>query len=109
MQKRSYVIRELQPSADRINLAALGGKPAALNDVVQTMAETAAWAHLRGCGRRGAGSVEALSDFALRAGWRSQMKRCADAAKAMVLLQWRNYSEDYDADPDRLMSAVLPY
>lgn len=101
--RRSYVIRELEPTADRINLAALAGKSGALTDVIRTMAEVTAWAHLRSCDRFGAGSVEALAEFAVRADWRSQILLAADAAKAMVLLQWQNYSADYDADPDHLM------
>ena len=105
--KRSYSIRELQPTADRINLAALGGKPGALNEVVRTMAEITAWSHLRGCGRFGASSVEALADFADRTEWRAQITRCADAAKALVILQWQNYSADYDADPERLLPPLV--
>jgi uncharacterized protein (DUF2252 family) len=102
MGKRSYVIKELQPTADRVNLAALGGKSGPLNDVIRTMAGTTAWAHLRTCGRHEAGAVEALADFAARAEWRKQIAHCAVAAKAMALQQWRNYSADYDADPDKL-------
>ena len=104
--KRSYLIKELQPSADRVNLAALGGKSGAFNEVVRAMAETTAWAHLRGCGRYGAGSVDALAGFAKSAQWRSQIIACAQAAKALVLQQWQDYSADYDADPNLLRSAA---
>lgn len=104
--KRSYLIRELEPAIDRINLSALNGKSGALIEVVRTMAEVTAWAHLRSCGRFGASSVEVLVDFTQRATWRNQISRCADAAKAMVMVQWQGYSADYDADPDRLASAV---
>ncbi len=108
MGKRSYVIKELEPNADRVNLAALGGQSAALKDVVQTMAKVTAWAHLRGCGRFGADSVEALADYVGRAEWRSQIKAQADLAKATALLQWQSYSADYDSDPDRLIHVAAP-
>ena len=101
---RSYLVRELQTLEDRVNLSALGGKSGVLNEVVRTMAETAAWAHLRSCGRYGAGSVETLARYAMRAGWRNQMTDCAHVAQALVLKQWQDYSADYDADRDRLMS-----
>lgn len=101
VHKQSYVIKELEPSADRVNLTALGGKFAALNAVIKTMAETTAWAHLRGCGRFGSASVEALAAFAVSAEWRRQVTICADAARALVLVQWQNFSEDYDANPGR--------
>ena len=98
-----YVIKELEPTADRVNLTALGGKPAALLDVVQTMAETVAWAHLRSCDRLGADSVEVLADFAGRAQWRDTIVRSASAAHSMITRQWRNYSVDYDANPEGLI------
>ncbi len=106
MGTRSYLVREVQPSADRVNLAALGGKAGALNDVVRTMAETAAWAHLRGCGRLGARPVEVLCRFAAQSSWRQRITRRAHDAQALALQQWQAYSADYDADPDRLMTAV---
>ena len=106
MGKRSYLIKELQPSADRVNLAALGGKSGALNEVVRTMAEIVAWGHLRSCGRFEASSVEALSRFAMRVAWRRQITRRAHAAKALVLQQWQEYSSDYNADPDGLIPAA---
>lgn len=103
MGKRSYLIKELQPSADRVNLSALSGRSSALNDVIRTMAQVTAWGHLRTCGRFEAGSVDALSAFAASAQWRSQITKCAHNAKQLVLQQWRSYATDYDADPERLM------
>ena len=102
--KRSYLLKELQPSADRVNLSSLGGKSAALKDVIRTMAAITAWGHLRSCGRFEAGSVDALSIFATRAEWRRQIAACAHSAKLLGLQQWQSYAADYDADPDRLMS-----
>ena len=103
IRNRSYVIKELEPAADRVNLAALGGKTAALLEVVQTMAETVAWAHLRSCNRFGADSVDVLADFVGRVPWRDNIVRSATAAHSMVTRQWRNYSVDYDANPEGLM------
>jgi len=106
MGKRSYLIKELQPTADRIDLSALHGKRGALNDVMLTMAEVTAWGHLRGCGRFGADSVDTLSSFAARAQWRSGITNCAHSATLLVMQQWQSYARDYDAGADRLMSAA---
>lgn len=103
---RSYLIKELQPTADRINLAALNGKSGHLVDVVRTMAEITAWGHLRACGRFGASSVVELADFAGRVAWRKPLIKCAHAAAALTLQQWQHYSADYDADPDRMLRAT---
>ena len=95
--KRAYVIKELQPMADCVNLAALKGKSGTLKAAVRTMAEVTAWGHLRGCGRYGAAPVEALAEFAARAAWRRQISDGAQRAKHLVLQQWQAYAKDYDA------------
>ena len=95
--KRAYVIKELQPMADCVNLAALKGKSGTLKAAVRTMAEVTAWGHLRGCGRYGAAPVEALAEFAARAAWRRQITEGAQRAKHLVLQQWQAYAKDYDA------------
>ena len=96
--KRSYLIKELQPSADRINLAPLcGGKRGALADLIRTMAEVTAWGHLRTCGRLEAASVETLAAFAANTGWRSLLMENAQDAKAQVLQQWQSFAAEYDA------------
>lgn len=106
MGRRSYVIKELAPTADRVNLASLRGKSAALNDVVQTMAETTAWGHLRSCSRFGAAPVEKLADFVRRNDWHHQLTRCAHAAHELASGQWENFSMDYDADPQELVASA---
>ena len=105
---QSYVIKELAPTTDRVNLVSLAGKSAALIDVVQTMAETTAWGHLRGCSRFGAAPVETLADFVRRDDWHRQLICCADAAHELVSGQWEKFSMDYDTDPEGLVSALFP-
>lgn len=104
--ERSYLIKEMQPATDRVNLAALKGKSADLGSVMQTMAEVSAWGHLRGCSRYGAASIDTLASYAAHAQWRHQLMACAHRAKALVLRQWQCYAKDYDADPGKLLAAV---
>lgn len=105
---RSYVIKELAPTTDRVNLASLAGKSAALIDVVQTMAETTAWGHLRSCSRFGAAPVETLADFVRRDDWHRLVICCAHSAHELASGQWEKFSMDYDADPEGLVSTVFP-
>ena len=105
---RAYLIKELEPTADRLDLAKLRGKSGMLVDVVRTMAQVAAWAHLRSCGRLGSASVEDIATFAARDGWRKQITKRASVSAALALQQWQNYSADYDADPDHLLPAARP-
>ena len=95
--KRSYLIKEMQPTADRVNLSALRGKADGLSDVIRTMAEVTAWGHLRTCGRLEAASVETLAAFAAGADWRKRLLANAQDAKDLVLQQWQSFAADYDA------------
>jgi len=106
MGGRSYLIKELEPSADRLDLAKLREKSGALVDVVRRMAELTAWAHLRSCGRLGAGTVEELAAFVARDKWRQLVTDCARASAALSIEQWQHYAADYDADPHHLLAAV---
>ncbi len=96
---RSYVIKELQPTADRVNLEALCDRRHALQDVIRTMAEVSAWAQLRGTARFGSDSADALAQFALKTAWRKDALQVAHDAAASVLQQWQEYSADYDKNP----------
>lgn len=100
--KRSYLIKEMQPTADRVNLLALKGKLATLSDVVHTMAEVTAWGQLRGCSRYGAASVDTLAEFAAGAKWRRRILDAAHASCKQVLRRWEAYSRDCDAGHERL-------
>ena len=106
--KRSYLIKEMQPSADRVNLSALQGKSATLNlgAVIRTMAEVTAWGHLRGCGRCGTAAADTLASFAVQKAWRKPLLAQAEVAHQRVLQQWQAYADDYNADPERLLAAI---
>ncbi len=93
----AYLIKEMQPTADRVNLPALKGNASMLNALIRTMAEVTAWGQLRGCSRYGAAPVDALADFAASKAWRRQITDVAHCAHQQVLQQWQRYAQDYDA------------
>ena len=92
--KRAYVVKELQPTADRINLQALGGKRRSLSEVIQTMAQATAWAHLRGASRFGSDSIDTLSAFATKTDWPEATKKTAELAATQALQHWQAYVDD---------------
>jgi uncharacterized protein (DUF2252 family) len=49
----SYVLKQLQPIDDRLDLGSLTKTKAAFDGVIEQMAKLAAWGHLRGAGRYG--------------------------------------------------------
>jgi len=61
---RPFIVRELQPVADRLDLAAWDRRVGRLRRAVATMGELTAWAQLRGASQGGADGVDALISFA---------------------------------------------
>jgi uncharacterized protein (DUF2252 family) len=64
-----YVLRELQPSKDRLTLKDARGRPGRFRSVISTMAHVTAWAQLRSSGRQGSAVADALIAFAEASGW----------------------------------------
>jgi uncharacterized protein (DUF2252 family) len=64
-----YVLRELQPSKDRLTLKDARGRPGRLRSVISTMAHVTAWAQLRSSGRQGSAVADDLIAFAVDAKW----------------------------------------
>ncbi|MBB6591321.1 DUF2252 domain-containing protein [Ralstonia solanacearum] len=93
----SYVVKSLQPTADRVALGTGKHVVANLDDALQTMAHVAAWCHLRGCGRLGTDLVERLQDFAAGTAWRKSVLKLASHGRQVSLRQWREFAEDYRA------------
>jgi uncharacterized protein (DUF2252 family) len=94
---RSYVLRELQPMTDRLDLTSWDGRLQRLESAVASMAAATAWAHLRGCSRHGACAIEDLQRHVERARWRSALRRLAGESATLVLRQWSEYCESFDA------------
>lgn len=67
--RAGYVLRELQPSKDRLTLKDARGRPGRLRSVVSTMARVTAWAQLRSSGRQGSAVADDLVAFAEDSRW----------------------------------------
>nr|WP_315594600.1 DUF2252 family protein [uncultured Cupriavidus sp.] len=93
-RQTSYLVKSLQPTTDRVDLAHCRNRPA-LIEVLTTMARAAAWAHLRGCGHQAADRIEKLQDYASGGRWQSKVLRLARHGRDVSLAQWREYVEDY--------------
>ena len=95
--KKSFLLKELQPIADRLNLHGWNGHIGRLKQVIHDMAEATAWGHLRGCGRFGAALVDELADFAENQKWRKPLLEIADDSRSRVLAQWAAYCKAFDS------------
>lgn len=96
-EDRGFILRELQPMEDRVDLAAAGGRLKSLQREMVSFARLTAWAHLRGAGRMGADPVERLLGFGADPSWREPLLDLAHERCQRTLDQWRAFSRAYDA------------
>lgn len=93
----SYVLKELQPMTDRLDLALWNGRIGRLELAVAAMAAVTAWAQLRVCGRHGACSVEELQRYVAGSKWQKPFPALAAQCSERALEQWTAYSKAYDS------------
>jgi uncharacterized protein (DUF2252 family) len=73
MDGKNFVLKELQPSQDKLDLTLIDGKMKKLTDSLNTFAEILAWDQLRSSGRQGSAIVDELIDFANRSDWQQPL------------------------------------
>ena len=95
--KPGLVLRELQPRKDRLKLAHLDADPEAVAAVLEAMGQLAAWALIRGAGRRGSATLDEWSEWSGRAGWRPQLLGNASELARLVQDDWGDFCAGYDA------------
>lgn len=97
---RPHVLRGLQPSEDRLDLAALSAHGHALADSLITMGRLMAWAQLRSSGRQGSAAADELIDFGRRGSgagkWRDRLVALSQATAAQVDKDWAVYCQAFD-------------
>lgn len=90
MGKRPYVLKELQPIEDRLDLAGLD-KPEAFKQALTGMAQTAAWAQLRSSGRQGSAIADELIHFGASKGWTKPLLEYAEHYSRNVKADWEAF------------------
>ena len=96
-ENQYYVLKELQPSIDRLDLSQWRSKPRRILQAVEGMGHVAAWAHLRGCGHYGAASSETLQAYAATKRWPRSVDRLASVAARRIHRAWEIYCRDFDS------------
>jgi uncharacterized protein (DUF2252 family) len=90
---RSFTLRELQPSADKLDLSTTRPARAAFEGVIASMGELTAWAQLRCAGRNGAAPIEGLMAFAGDADWSRPLVALARDWAAAIQADWRAFRD----------------
>jgi uncharacterized protein (DUF2252 family) len=94
--EKSYVLKELQPTTDRLDLAQWNGRIERLEVAVASMAAATAWAHLRTCCRHGACPLEDLQRYVAGSKWQQALPTLAVRCAERALRQWSAYCKAYD-------------
>ncbi|MDD5541539.1 MAG: DUF2252 domain-containing protein [Acidobacteriia bacterium] len=92
MHGRSYILHELQPLQDKVNLRNWNGKLKRLEKLVATMGELAAWGQLRSSGRQGSSTADELMAFANQSEWQGKL---LDYSSAYAHHVFSDYKEFY--------------
>ncbi len=95
----SYLLRELQPTADKLSLKANARKLASLGKSIQIMAQVTAVAHLHSTSKLGASSAEDLIAFGRNLDWQQQILIYAENYAERVRLDYHTFNsnlEKYD-------------
>jgi uncharacterized protein (DUF2252 family) len=87
----SYVLRELQPIEDRLDLTLSRPRVGKLRTAVETMAQATAWAHLRASGRQGAAVADDLIAFGRDTRWHRQVLAYAETYSRHVERDWQAF------------------
>jgi len=93
MDGECYVLRELQPSEDRLDLGRWGKRLGHFEDVMRTMGRVAAWSLLRASGRQGSAIADELIAFAAHRSWRAAVLRAAERGARKVEADWRAFRQ----------------
>lgn len=97
----SCIVKELQPSEDRVAIGDWGGQILRLKEVVATMGRVIAWDQLRASGRSGAAGADRLIDYAKRPGFVKQVMASAITMAIITRRQWSDYVRHYAKSSSR--------
>jgi uncharacterized protein (DUF2252 family) len=89
--KDSFVLRELQPSQDRIVLQKLSGDLEHLHKLIKTMGSLTAWAQLRSSDQQGSTAVPELIAFAQDPKWQEALLEHAQAYARQVEKDYQTF------------------
>ena len=96
MDKHSWVLRELQPTQDRVALDKLGRGSKNVEQLVTALGRLIAWAQLRSAGRQGSATADELIDFGQRTRWQAKLLEAARDCAKQVERDARAFNEAYD-------------
>ena len=94
---KSFVIRELQPTSDKIDLSLFADKIKKLTQLLEPMAQTLAWGQLRSGGRQGSSIADTLIEFGKNKNdWEDKVLDFAKEYSEKVKEDYKEYVKAYN-------------
>src|SRR5262249_49840771 len=97
IEHQPFLLREMQPLADRLDLYRWNSKVSRLENVIHTMGQIVAWGQLRSGGRQGSAIADDLIAFGEKTEWREHVLAYAEKYAAQVEEDFKDFSAAYDA------------
>jgi len=91
LREKSFLMKEAQPSADKVQLAASKRGLADLPGLVRTLGGLVASSQLRSSGRQGSAIADRFIAFGERASWQGELVRLAEEMADGVEEDWRAF------------------
>ena len=96
MNGRDYVLRDLQPSADRVSFVEKSNDDSRLNGLMVAIGQCTAWSHLRGSGRQGSAIADELVAFGGAESWQKELRKASATCADTINAEWKTFAEAYD-------------
>lgn len=100
--KRAYVLRELMPTQDKLDLAKWRSARGGFELLARDLGFLVAWSQLRSGGRDGSSTIDELIDFAGKRKWRAAI---LDYAEDYSHVAWRDWKAFRTAWRDKALQA----
>ena len=91
-----YVLRELMPTQDKLDLKAWKEKKVPLEPLVRDLGFLVAWSELRSGGRNGSATIDELISFGTKRKWRKAVLYWAEEYQGIAEGDWTRFCEAYN-------------
>ena len=96
MNGKDYVLRDLQPSADKVSFEEKSKDECYLNQLMRSIGQCTAWSHLRGSGYQGSATAEMLVAFGNNDSWKKVLRKASATCAETINAEFKTYSTAYD-------------